>query len=138
MAEALINGQAYDYSQVVINILGVNLAGVTAINYVTEQPKTNNFGTGTNVVSRGKGAKDSTGSLEISMNDVQALRSVVPSGDLLDIPAFDIVVSYLHPTGFVSHTLKNVEFTNDGVEGTQGDTDLTRTFDLVISEVKYV
>lgn len=135
MSVTLINGRAYDYTQVVVNVLGVPLAGVTSIEYSEEQDKTNNFGTGNRPVSRGHGAIDSKGTIEISMNDVEAIRDVAPNGSFLQIPAFDIVVTYGNPQKVVTHTLKNCEFTTDMAGGAQGDTDIKKTFDLVIAEV---
>jgi hypothetical protein len=133
----LINGRAYDFTQITISLLGVPTLGISAINYTEEQEKVNNFGTGNRPVSRGQGPIDSGGSIEISMNDVEALRDTAPDGSLLKIPPFDITVVFGNPQKPVVHVLKNAEFTNDGVESTQGDTDLRRTFDLVISNVKY-
>lgn len=137
MAAPLINGRAYDFTEVVVNILGAPVVGVKAITYVTEQEKTNNFGQGNQPVSRGQGAKNASATLDISMNDVEALRDAAPGGDLLSIPSFDITVTFLNLQKVVTHVLKNCEFTNDGVEASQGDTDITRTFDLVVSHVVY-
>jgi len=139
MAElpALINGKAYDFTQIIFSILGVPVAGISAINYTEEQEKVNNFGAGTRPVSRGNGPIDASGSIELSMNEVEALRDAAPQGSLLKIPPFQITVTYLNLQKVVTHKLKNVEFTNDGVETSQGDTDVKRTFDLVISDIKY-
>lgn len=137
MAVPLINGRSYDYTQIIINVLGVPIVGVSSINYTEEQEKTNNFGTGNRPVSRGQGAIDASGSLEISMNDIEALREVATDGALLNLPAFDILVTFGNPQNVQTHTLKNVEFTNDGVETSQGDTQIKRTFDIVISHIKY-
>lgn len=137
MATPLINGRAYDFTQITTVALGVPLAGISAVNYTEEQEKTNNMGAGNRPVSRGKGPIDASGSLDISMNDVEALRDAAPNGSLLQIPLFDIVVVFGNPQKPVTHVLKNVEFLNDGVESTQGDTDLKRTFDIVMSHVKY-
>lgn len=133
----LINGQAYDFTQITVSILGVPTLGISALNYTEEQEKVNNFGTGNRPVSRGQGPIDASGSIEIAMNDVEALRDAAPDGSLLKIPAFDITVVFGNVQKPVRHVLKNVEFTNDGVESTQGDTDLKRTFDLVISNIRY-
>ena len=81
---------------------------------------------------------DASGSLEVSMNDVEALRDIAPTkGSLLSIPAFDITVMFGNSQGVQTHRLRNCEFTNDGVETSQGDTDVKRTFDLVISHIDY-
>lgn len=137
MAAPLINGRAFDYSQIIINILGVPIVSVSSITYLEEQEKVNNMGTGNRPVSRGHATIDASGSLEISMNDIEALRDVAPNGSLLFIPAFDIVVVFGNVQNPQTHVLKNCEFLNDGVETTVGDTDVKRTFDLVISHIQY-
>jgi hypothetical protein len=52
----LINGTAYDFSQIIVTILGVPVASVSSIEYSEEQEKTNNYGAGNRPVSRGQGA----------------------------------------------------------------------------------
>jgi len=139
MATPLINGRAYDYAQIVVQMLGVPVAGITAVSYTEEQEKVNNFGAGSRPVSRGHGAINASGSITISMNDIEAIRDAAKEygGSLLGIPAFDVVVTYLNAQKVVTHTLKNCEFLNDGVEATQGDTNLEKAFDLVMSHVTY-
>lgn len=137
MATPLINGIAYDYTQIIVNILGVPVVSVSSIEYNEEQEKTNNFGTGNRPVSRGQGAIDASGSIEISMNDTEALRDVAPDGSLLLIPSFDIIIVFGNVQNVQTHVLKNAAFTSDGHSSSQGDTDLKRSFDLVISHVKY-
>jgi hypothetical protein len=137
MAIPLINGRAYDYAQIEVNILGVPVAGISAITYTEEQEKVNNFGAGSRPVSRGHGPINASGSVTIHMNDVEAIRDAAPLGSLLSIPSFDISVTFLNAQKVVTHVLKNVEFLNDGVEATQGDTNIERAFDLVISHVVY-
>jgi len=136
----LINGRAYDFSQIQALISGVPIASISSIEYSEDQKKENNFGSGDRPVSRGHGAIEAKAKITMSMNDVEALRKTVPTGSLLKIPAFDITVVYLHPTSanVVTHTLKNCEFTSDGVSGSQGDTDLKRDFDLICSHITYL
>ena len=139
MAAPLINGRAYDFTEIIVSMLGAPVVGVKAITYTEEQDKTNNFGQGNRPISRGQGAIDASASIEISMNDIEAIRDTVAlsGGSLLSIPAFDIQVTFLNAQKVVTHILKNCEFINDGVETTQGDTDVVRTFDLVVSDIKY-
>jgi len=135
MAQPLINGRAYDFTQVTLIIGGVSFSGVSAISWITEQTKENNHGLGKNPVSRGHGPKNTTGSIDFSMNEVEALRLAVDSGDLTDIPMFDILVYYGNIQNPTKHVIKNAEFTSDGMEGSTGDTDLVRSFDYVASHV---
>lgn len=137
MATPLINGRAYDYAQIEANILGVPVAGISAITYVEEQEKVNNFGAGNRPVSRGHGAINASGSVTLSMNEVEAIRDAAVEGSLLGIPSFDITVTFLNEQKVVTHVLKNCEFLSDGVEASQGDTNIERSFDLVMSHVKY-
>ena len=134
---SLINGRAYDFTQIVVKILGASISSVSAINYTEEQEKVNNYGAGSRPVSRGKGAITASASITMSMNDVEAIRDVISDGSLLSLEPFDIQVSYLNAQKVVTHVLKNCEFTADGVEASQGDTDISRSFDLVVSHIKY-
>lgn len=133
----LINGTAYDFSQIIVTILGVPVASVSSIEYSEEQEKTNNYGAGNRPVSRGQGAIEAKASIEFSMNDVESIRAVALNGSLLNIPAFDITVFFGNLQNPVTHVLKNAEFINDGIETSQGDTDVKRKFDLVISHIKW-
>ena len=137
MATPLINGRAYDFAQIDAKILGVSVSSITAISYTEEQEKVNNFGAGSRPVSRGHGAINASGSITIGMNDVEAIRDAAPNGSLLQIPAFDVTVTYLNEQKVVTHVCKSVEFLNDGVEATQGDTNIERAFDVVLSHVVY-
>jgi len=137
MATPLINGRAYDYAQIRLTIAGVQVHSVTAISYTEEQEKTNNFGIGNRPVSRGHAAIEASASLTIGMNDVEALRNAAPEGSLLQIPSFDIVVTYDNSQGVVTHIVKNCEFLSDGTEADQGSVNIERSFDLVASHVQY-
>ena len=133
----LINGKAYDYTQIVATIGGSPLAGITGINYTETQEKVNNFGAGNRPVSRGRGPIDASGSLDIDMNEIEAIRDAAPNRSLLQIPPFDVTVTYLNEQKVITHVLKNVEFLSDGVETSQGDTNISRSFDIVLSHVDY-
>lgn len=133
----LINGRAYDFTQILVKILGAPIASVSAITYTEEQTKENNFGAGSRPVSRGQGAINASGSITLSMNDIEAIRDVALDGSLLKIAPFDIQVSFLNAQKVVTHTLKNCEFMDDGVETSQDDKDIKRSFGLVISHINY-
>lgn len=137
MATPLINGRAFDFAQIDLKILGVSIASCTAVNYTEEQEKVNNFGAGSRPVSRGHGAINASGSVTIGMNDVEAIRDAAPNGSLLQVPSFDVTVTYLNEQKVVTHVMKNCEFLSDGVEASQGDTNIERSFDLVLSHVVY-
>ena len=137
MALPLINGQAFDYAQITPLYLGVPLVSMTSITYEETQEKVDNPGTGNRGISRGRADIKSSGSIELSMNDIEALRVVAPEGSLLALPASDFILVFGNPQNIQTHILKNLEFTNDGGTGTQGDTDLKMTLNFIISNVIY-
>ena len=63
----LVNGRSYDFASISVIIGGVPFRGISAINYTQEQEKTNNFGTGNSPVSRGRGAIETSVSIDFSM-----------------------------------------------------------------------
>jgi hypothetical protein len=133
----LINGRAYSYVDVIVKIAGVPAPSCMKINYTEEQEKTNNYGTGSRPTSRGAGKIEAKASIELSMNDVEAIRDVAPLGSLLALPAFDIEVHFLNLQKVVTHVIKNCEFTSDGNEAGVGDTDIKFSFDLIPSHILY-
>jgi len=137
MALPLVNGQAFDYSQITPLYLGVPLVSMTSITYEETQEKVDNPGTGNRGISRGRADIKSTGSIELSMNDIEALRDIAPQGSLLLLPATDFILVFGNPQNIQTHVLKNLEFTNDGGTGTQGDTDMKMTLNFIISNVIY-
>jgi len=132
----LINGRSYSYVDISAVGLGGAFPGMKSISYDVNQEKPNNWGTSVDPVSRGKGKKDPTGSLDLSMNDIEALRDAAPNGSLLDIPMFNLILVYGNPQKPVTHILENLEFTNDGNTGTEDDTDLTYTLNFVFAKLK--
>ena len=136
----LINGQAYDFAQIIAKIAGVDINSLSEIEYEEEQKKENNFGKGNRPVSRGSSTIKAKASITMSMNDVEALRLAtiaVTGGSLLKIPPFDVTVTYLNVQQVVTHVLKNCEFIKDGTSAKLDDTDIKAKYDLVISHVIY-
>ena len=137
MAQPLVNGESFSYVQITPLYLKVPLVSMTSINYEETQEKVDNPGTGNRGISRGRADIKSSGSMELSMNDIEALRDIAPEGSLLLLPATDFILVFGNPQNVQTHILKNLEFTSDGGAGTQGDTDLKFTPNFIISHVIY-
>jgi hypothetical protein len=133
----LINGRAYSFVDVVVKIAGVIAPSVMKIDYTEDQEKKNNFGTGERPTSRGKGKIEAKASIDLSMNDVEAIRDVAPDGSLLNLPPFDIEVHFLNAQKVVTHVIKNCEFVNDGVSAGLDDQDIKFSFNLIPSHILY-
>ena len=132
----LINGRSYGWSDIRINILGVRSIGITDINYSEKQDKKNHYGAGNEAISRGYGNKECSGDITLTMEEVESLKSAVASGNLNDIPPFDIIVCYIPAGGkVVTEKLIGCEFTEMNKAAKQGDTSLESKLPLVIGTI---
>lgn len=136
--QTLINGESYSFSQIKLNILGANPVGVTAISYNDEETKENNYGLGRHPVSRGRGPIEYSASITMQLEEVKKLQEASPTGRIQDIPPFDIIVTYL-PVGGVIKTdvIRNVEFTTNPVDASQGDTSIEVELELIVAGIDY-
>jgi len=136
--QPLINGQAYSWSQITLNVLGVQVAGFEAISYEENQEMVDNYGGGNRPVSRGLGRIETTGSVTLHMEEVEALQTAAPNRRLQAIPEFDIVVAFLPDNGnIVIHTLKNCRFKTNKRDMTEGDTKVAVEIELQISHINW-
>ena len=134
----LINGKAYEWADITVNILGVAVVGITSIEYEEKQAMQNVYGAGRYPVSRGYGAIEPTAKITISMEDVQSIMSVAPLGRLQDIPEFDISVVFIDSALVtVKHKLRNVRFMNNTRKSSQGETSIPVEFDLILSHIEW-
>lgn len=134
----LINGTSYSWSQITVNIGGSLIVDITAISYKSMQEKTNNYGSGSQPVSRGRGRTEYEASMTLRLGEIESLRNSVASRDILKIAPFDVTVAFLpeDATIPVVHTLKNAEFLEDPVESTEGDTTIEVEVPLIIAGIE--
>ncbi len=134
MAQPMINGTAYSWSQIELRFSNITtpLNGVTSIDYDDEEAVVLNYGAGNRPVSRGFGNVGVSGSVTLHMDDIEAIRSNIPSGALQDLGEFDVIVSYLHPETAkqVIHTIKNCYLNENGVSVGQDDTVIEKQLNL--------
>lgn len=132
----LINGTSYAWANISVNPFGVPLTGIVAISYKRKQNKTNNYGAGVEPVSRSRGIKEYEGSIEVYLDEWKAFIASSPNRDPLDIPAFDIPVTF-GGTGVLTtkDVLRAVEFLEDPLDGKSGDTTLKCTIPLIIGGI---
>lgn len=135
----LINGKAYEYADITVNILGVPFLEVTAIEYGETANIENIYAAGRYPIARGHGTVEVAAKITILMGDVQNLVSIAPNGRLHDIPEFDIIVTYtdinLIP---VKHVIKNVRFKNNMISSATGDTSIPVEIELIPSHIEFV
>jgi len=138
----LINGKSYEWADIVVNIMGVPIVGITSISYDDKQNMVNVMGAGNRPVSRGYGSFEPTAKITMLMEEVEALRTVARGisqyGSIQSIPEFDIQVIYLDPALVTRrHVLRNVRFMSNPTDVSQGDTSIGVEIDLLISHVEY-
>lgn len=132
----LINGVNYDWGSISFVLFGIPLVGITKIDYKETQKKENNYGWGRKPVSRGYGAFEYEGSIEVYVDEWKRVIAVAPSRSPLDIPPFDVPVVYggkgVLPTKDV---LRAVEFLENPFTSGQGDTSIKITIPLIIAAI---
>lgn len=132
----IINGINYAWANISLNLLGVPIIGILAINYKTKQEKKNNYGAGQQPVSRGYGNYEYEGSIELYMDTWKSIIDAAPGRNPMKIPPFDIPVVY-SGDGVQASTdvLRACEFIESGLDTKSGDTKITIKIPLIIGSI---
>lgn len=138
----LINGVEYTHADIVLNILGVPVIGLTAIDYSDSQEITINHGTGTKGSSRGFGPITVEASITLTMKEVQRLSDaaavVAPGGRIQNIPSFDIGVNYVTEAGdFIRHRLINCRFKGRNPNSSVNNSQIEEELELSVADISY-
>ena len=132
----LINGVAYSWSSISFVLFGVPVSGITSIEYNRKQAKTNNYGQGSEPVSRGYGRKEYDGMIEIYLDEWKIVIAAAPNRDPLQIGWFDIPVVYGNSIADATKdTLRACEFLEDPFTAKEGDTKLPVKIPLIIAQI---
>ena len=138
MAAPLINGRAYGWADISLNILGREVIGSKAVSYSETQEKQNNFGSGNRPVSRGRGRIEAEASVTLHMEEVIAIQAIAPGRNLAKKRPFDIIVSYIDDSGnAVTDKLRNCEFLGNSREVSEGDMEIEVELELIISHIDW-
>jgi len=136
MPQANILGQAYSFADAKLTVAGIELFSVSNIVMTVTQEKANNYGQGSKPVSRGRATKQYEASFDLSLKDTERLRAIIPTSDLTDLPATAAILLLDNGIdGKHEFTATFFEFTDDGIEATQDDTEMKRTFGGIMSDL---
>jgi len=136
MAVPLINGVAYGWGNVQVILFGTPLTTITKIEYNHKQNKENIYGAGYEPVARGYGRVEYSGSIEMKTDEWKRIISASPNRNPLDIAPFDIqVVMGGHGTTPTTDKLKMVEFLENPLSTSEGDTSITVTIPIIIGTI---
>lgn len=133
----LINGVNYSWANVSLVLFGVPVIGITKITYNHKQKKENNYGSGSQPVSRGYGNDEYEGEIEIYLDEWKRIIAASPERNPLLIPMFDIPVVFGGSRVTAQKdVLKAVEFLENPLDANQDDTKLLVTIPLVIGGIE--
>jgi len=138
MANPLINGVNYSWSNVSLVLFGVPVIGITKIEYTRKQKKDNNYGFGVDPISRGYGNKEYEGKITLYRDEWNKIITSAPSRDPLDIDFFDIQVSFSGTRVAPSlDVLRACEFLEDPFTVSQGDTKIMVEIPIIIGLIDH-
>lgn len=138
----IVNNVAYSWSMIQLtapaltgssNPNPVILQGVSGIKWNIKKNVKTNYGLGGEPVNRGFGNREYSASITMDYNAQVQLRSL--KGTLMNLGEFDLIVSFANELGTddwteETVTLKGCLFTEDGMEASQDDTNITKEFEL--------
>lgn len=134
----LINGVEYTHADIVVNILGYPVVGITSIEYSDTQNITGNFSTGALPTSVGFGQLDITASISMTSIEVRRLIAFAPGRRLQNIPFFDVGVNYQPETGlFVRDRLIRCKFKGASISSSTNNTQIEVPLELFVADIRY-
>ncbi len=133
-----INGEVYGWADIRCFINGTLVKGITSIKYEDNQTIEKVYGAGRYPLGYGKGRIECSGSITLLKEEIVALQNVANNGRLQDLPAFDVVVTYLPENGILtSDVLKNCKFTKNSRDVKEGDTSIASEIELMVMNIKF-
>jgi len=136
MPTPIVNGVNYSWSNISLILFGTPVVGILAINYKRKQKKDNNYGAGSQPVSRGYGNYEYEGDIELYTDTWKGIIAASPNRDPLQIGFFDIPITFSGDgVSTTRDVLRAVEFLEDPLESKSGDTKLTVKIPLIIGGI---
>lgn len=129
----LVNGVNWSWANISFVLFGVPVTGITEIKYSRKQKKENNYGIGSDPVSRGYGNREYEASITLYTDEWMRIIAGSPNNDPLQIAPFDIPVVFGNGLNLATDVLRAVEFLEDPLSGTQGETKLMVTIPLIVA-----
>jgi hypothetical protein len=135
-ATPLINGINYSWRDVTLMLFGVPVIGITEVSYSSKQTKTNEYGWGSEPISRGYGNVEYSGSITLFLDEWKNIISAAPNSDPKQIPFFDIQVVYgPSRAGSSTDVLQACEFMEDKIDLKQGEGKFLVQIPLIIGGI---
>ncbi len=135
-----VNGRALGWADVVVNIGGVAVNGITGISYSDTETMTNVYGIGQYPVARSYGNIVASASITLYLDEVEAIIKSSPTGRLQDILPFDIIVQFVRDgKAEVTHRIRKAQFKENKIElkPTIDGEPKNATFELIVSHIEW-
>ncbi|MBU2923055.1 hypothetical protein KO504_17025 [Winogradskyella psychrotolerans] len=132
-------GTMTGWNDITVNLLSRDVEGILKIAYDDTVQKENVPGAGMYPVGRSKGNYEANASITLYKEEADAIKAALATGSRLqDILPFDINVQYQKVDGsIVKDRIRNCEFTNDGVDVSNGDGTISTEFTLIVSHIEW-
>lgn len=123
MATQAFNSYEYGWADIEIYMMDKLVGGVRGVKYKVSREVEQVYGLGDRPRAHAYGNYSFEGELTLLQSELEALQEAVGAGTVLDIPAFDIVVSYAPKNGGAIKTdiIKSAVFTEVEKGLKQGD-----------------
>lgn len=132
----MINGTNYVWANIKLVLFGAPIQGITKIEYKRKQNKENNYGAGTEPISRGYSNVEYEGSISLYLDEWKKIVRAAPNNDPLAIAPFDIPVIFGGSrVEAVTDVLRSVEFMEDPLSTSQGDSKIIVEIPLIIGGI---
>ncbi len=140
MADILINGTSYGWSNIQVVLLGSTINGVTKIDYKRTLKADPIYGVGQEPISYGYGQYTYSASIEMLTEEWRKI-SIAALGNPLSIAPFNMSILFLPASnpdanGIVfpfKDVLFNCQFLEDGLSSSSGDTSIKVNIPMMIS-----
>ncbi|WP_299683438.1 hypothetical protein [uncultured Dokdonia sp.] len=133
-----INGQQYTWSSIEVCVLDQIITGITSVNYDDSIGEESHYEIDGFPVFSKCNAYEAKASMTLNRDDINLILQVLSEDqELQNIPAFDIVVSYLKDNDIVTQVIRNCEFTTNSLLTKQNSTKNEVALDLICSHIEW-
>lgn len=135
----MINGEEFAHEDIVVTLLGNVMVTCTAIEYTSKKNITPVMGAGDRPYTHGRGSREFEAKVTINQSDLERIQARLPRGaSLLDIPAFDINVTYAPIGGTVkTDIIARCRFTEIKKAHSQGNGVMVVELPVMPLDIKY-
>lgn len=138
VGQPIINGVSYTHADILVNIFGIPLIGITGIEYGDPQDITGNYSTGQHMTSVGFGQVKPFARITLTLECLETIQNLAPNGRLQNIPFFDVGINFLPEGGvLVRHSLKKCRIKGRNTGSQTGNSEITETLELFVADVNY-